>query len=184
MRDSEPVEAGEWSRALPVGGTYTFVAKLKDREVWSETVTVGNDSDTRTVDVAVRHFDQAESGARTSSSSDVVGGGAVNATSHSSAVIATIGAVALLGGALAFDLWGNSTDSDAIAMNSMDLLSSANNERYAAEGLLVAGLACGGIATYLWLHHDDEAPARVARRTFVQPVASSRFAGVGLMGSW
>ena len=188
VRGDEVIDSGEWNRALPIdGGTYTMTARIGNRDVWSETVTIANASDTRTVDVVVRHLDVAPRTAAPEHHDDaVVASQPSHEVSHRGALIATIGAGALLGAALGFDLWGNSTDADAVAQNDMNLWNSANTERYVAEGFLVAGLACAGVATYLWLRHDDgeETPRRTARRTFVEPIAAARFAGVGIGGTW
>jgi len=88
-------------------------------------------------------------------------------------LVVGVGALALLGASLGFDLWGDSTYSDAKAeMTSQarrdSLYNSANDKRYAAEGLVVAGAATAGIAIWLYLRHsDDERSAATASRLVV-----------------
>lgn len=54
VRGNEPIERGEWNRALPIdGGSYTFTARVGNREVWRDTITVRNESDSRTVTVTI-----------------------------------------------------------------------------------------------------------------------------------
>ncbi len=181
-RGDEVIEAGEWNRALPIdGGSYTFTARLDGHDVWSETIMVGNASDNQTVEVALRHLE-----ARPAATGEVVATAPAPAahTTNVRALATTIGAGVLLGGALVFDLLGNSQDNDAVAQHSQSLLDSANEKRYLAQGFVLAGLACAGAAVYFWLHDGSEAPAHVATRKFVTPIASSNFAGIGIGGGW
>src|SRR5687768_6022413 len=70
-----------------------------------------------------------------------------------------VGAVALLGGALGFSLWGDSTYDDAKAELTKarrdSLYDSANRMRYAAQGLTVAGIGCAGVAIWLYLRQRN-----------------------------
>jgi hypothetical protein len=71
----------------------------------------------------------------------------------------------LLGGALAFDLWGDSTYNAAKAeMTSQSrrdsLYDSANTKRFAAIGLGIGGAAAAGVAVWLFVrsassHHEQ-----------------------------
>ena len=99
--------------------------------------------------------------------------------------LATLGAGVLLGSALAFDLVGDSTYAQAKANHDVTKWNAANDDRYTAEGLLVAGVGCTAVAVYLWLENHGERPARVApARTIVSPVARSGYAGLQLDGRW
>src|SRR5262249_22685214 len=98
--------------------------------------------------------------------------------SRTGAWIATATGVALLGGALGFDLWGDSTYNQAQQQGSVALWNSANTKRYVAEGMLVGGIAASGIAAYLWLRGGHETA------TVVAPVVSPGGAGVQLGGRW
>jgi hypothetical protein len=63
----------------------------------------------------------------------------------------------------------------------MDLWDSANHKRYAAEGLLVAGIGCGVFAAWMWLHHE---PATETPRTAIAPTAAPGYAGLALQGAF
>jgi hypothetical protein len=94
-----------------------------------------------------------------------------------------VGAVVLLGGALGASLWGDSTYKKAKAEMSDqgrrdDLETSANRKRYAAQGLVVAGAGCAGIAVWLYVR-QRRAPTRVMTgRLMLVPTAS----GIGVSG--
>ena len=91
------------------------------------------------------------------------------------------GAVVLLGGALGFELWGESTynqakkEPDPAKQDS--LWSSANTKRYVAEGMLGAGVACAGVAVWMWLRHPAE-----TEKVAVTPLAAPGLAGLALDG--
>jgi hypothetical protein len=98
------------------------------------------------------------------------------------------GAAVLLGGALGFSLWGDSTYDKAKAemtdqARRDSLYDSANRKRYAAEGLAVAGVGCAGVAVWLYLHQrrtrTEAASARAGRRQVV--ISPS---GIALMGEF
>lgn len=180
LRDGVAIDAGEWNRALPIdGGTYTFVAKLADKPVWSETVTVANEGAAQTVEVVVKDTAAAPAPAPT-----LPQGTASPALAHrarTGSILATTGTFVLLAGSLGFELWGDSTYSEAKAKHDMNLWDSANHKRYVAEGLLVAGIGCGVFAAWLWLHHD---PQRETPRTAIAPTAAPGYAGVALQGAF
>ena len=95
------------------------------------------------------------------------------------------GAVVALGAALAFDLWGDSTydqaKTETNASQQDDLWHSANDKRYVAEGLAIAGLGCAVAST--WLFVKDKGRARVADGVGVAPLAETGRAGsLGLLG--
>jgi hypothetical protein len=184
FRNDESIDRGTWDRALPTdGGNYTFTARIAGKEVWSEVVTVANEGAEQTIEVAIQPAQQ-----RAPTPEPV----ALTPTkpkpspseprhSHTGAILTTATAVVLLGGAFGFSEWGDSTYHDAVAQHSMDLWSSANNERYAAEGLLAAGVAAGGIATWLWLRGDG---GHTSTATAIAPIATPGFAGVSLAHRW
>ena len=192
FRGDEQIDSGEWNRALPIdGGTYTFVARVDGRDVWSETITIEKASAKARIDVVVRERAAAPVTAaprnvvQPATPMETQPAAPAPATSRRGALILTVSSVALLGGALGFHLWGNSTYDEAVDNNDQDLWNTANRQRYAAQGFLVGGVACAGIATYLWLRKDPHESARVsAKRKHVQPVASPTFAGVSVGGAW
>jgi hypothetical protein len=184
LRGGEVVDPGEYGRALPIdGGTYVFTARVGDRDVWSEKLTILAEHDARTVDVVPRMTDAAPAQPELPATS---ASGPVEASpSRLGAALTTVGAGVLLGSALAFDLVGDNTYAQAKADHDMGKWNAANDDRYTAEGLLVAGVGCTAVAIYLWLEHHDERPARVAHSpTIVAPVARSGYAGLELDGRW
>jgi hypothetical protein len=190
LRDRDRVDKVMWNRALPVdGGTYTITARSPGSNDWSTKITVGNEADTKTVEIPdLRHLprdlaqkqvvqepakpvtaevgeeeleDEGEEAAPASGGSKVV------------PIAVTGAAVGLLGGALGMHLWGNATYDDAKAemtdqARRDELYDSANTKRYLAQGLGVAGLATAGVAVWLWLRSPGESPtAATARRRSV-----------------
>jgi len=178
MRGSDVVDPVEWDHALPVdGGTYTLTARIASRQVWSETVTIANEGDTK---VVVVH--PAAEGHQTPLPLPPPPPPPIAGPSRRAAWITAGAGAVLLGGALAFDLIGDSTYEDAKAKRDLDLYDSANHMRYAAEGLLAAGAVTVGVSVYLWLRHPKESPTRVSRT--IAPVVGNGFAGVQVGGSW
>ena len=188
LRGDEVVDPGEYGRALPVdGGTYALTARIGDREVWSEKLTIGGEHDTRTVDVVPRMNQVAPTDAAAPSVPPPASAAVAVEVGPSRVgpALATLGAGVLLGSALAFDLVGDSTYAQAKANHDVTKWNAANDDRYTAEGLLVAGVGCTAVAVYLWLENHGERPARVApARTIVSPVARSGYAGLQLDGRW
>jgi hypothetical protein len=95
-----------------------------------------------------------------------------------------IGALAASGGALAFELAGESVYSNSKAANDpsrqRSLWHSANDLRYAAEGVGVIGVACA--ATSVWLYLRRGYRDREARAHHVHVVPTSN--GVALLGTY
>jgi serine/threonine-protein kinase len=188
VRDDERVESIMWNRALPVdGGRYTITARARGVNPWSAQVTVGGESDAKTVDIP---------DLRTV-------GRDVEEPPHAEPIVAPkpephddtpskplpivsialgAGAVALAGGAIGFEVWGQSTYDKAKAeMSSQSrrdsLESSANTKRYIAEGMAVAGVGSAGLAVWQYLRGRGE-PTSTAIR--VVPTGS----GFALAGSY
>ncbi len=84
-----------------------------------------------------------------------------------------VGAIALLGGALAFDLSGDSTYSQAqaevmVQSRRTSLYNSANSDRALAQGFLIGGVAAAGVATWMFLfHRHGETPPPATSMRFV-----------------
>lgn len=196
-RGGEHVDAAMWNRALPIdGGTYTITAHAPGTSTWSTEVTVGSEGDTKTVDIPdLRGLPRDLGGPATSKPAPPAPASPAAASppaeapppAHAPSKLVPLvvggGGIALLAGALAFDLSGDSTYSDA--KNEMtsqarrdSLYNSANTKRYVAQGLAVGGLAAVGIATYLLLHHHDSAAAEVGSRVVISP------SGLALTGSF
>ncbi len=201
VRGTDRVDAVMWNRAMPIdGGTYTITARAPGAAAWSAHVTVAPEGDTKTVDVPDLRGLARDLGATKPDPPPAV---AVTATvepltkqdetpaspaGHRSKLVPLAlgaGGVALLGGALGFSLWGNSTYDKAKAeltdqARRDSLYSSANTKRYAAEGLAVAGVGCVGIAVWLYLSGRSQD----ASGTVVAPMAGADRVGVAITGSY
>lgn len=191
-RSGEHVDAAMWNRALPIdGGKYTITAHVPGTNAWSTEVTVGSEGDTKTVDIPDLRNLPRDLGATATAKpappppASLPAEAPPPAHAPSKLVPFVVGGagIALLAGALAFDLSGDSTYSDA--KNEMtsqarrdSLYNSANTKRYVAQGLAVGGLAAVGIATYLLVHHHDSAAAEVGSRVVISP------SGLALTGSF
>ncbi len=169
-RGGELVESLAWDHALPVdGGTYTITASAPGRIAFTGTVEVPAEAGTVTITVpelapapiVVPPLPPPPLPPPPASRLPYVLGGT---------------ALVLLGGALAFDLWGSSTYD--VAKGEVDnarqtrLVSDANHERYAAEGCLVAGLGVASFAVYIYV--------RERREPAIAPVIGPRSVGVAL----
>jgi hypothetical protein len=78
------------------------------------------------------------------------------------------GGLALVGGAIGFELWGSSTYDDAKAemtdqARRDSLYNSANTKHYVAQGMAVAGVGCAGVAVWLYLRKHGEQTTQTAR---------------------
>jgi len=173
-RGTDRIDAAMWNRALPIdGGTYTIVAKAPGSSAWTTQITIGNEGDTKSVDVPdlrslPRDITPKPSPtvppptAATPPPAPVV----QTSASHTPAIITGAASVALLGAAVGFELWGESKYNSAKTTSNQSqrdsLESAANTRRYAAEGFAVAGLVGAGVTTWLLLRGHAEEPAREA----------------------
>jgi hypothetical protein len=179
LRGGDKVEEAMWNRALPIdGGTYTITARAPGATAWSSQITVGAEADTKTIEVPKL---QTMAGPVVKASEPAP----APETGRSNVVPLAVGggAVALLGGALVFDLWGDSTYDQAKAeMTSQarrdSLYDSANTKRYLAQGFAVAGLAAGGVAVWLYLRKDSNGTSTAQRALVPTP------SGIALVGSY
>ncbi len=181
-RNDQRVDSVMWNRALPIdGGTYTITARAPGTNEWSTKVTVGNESDTKTVDIPdLRNLphDLAPASAPVPVASDAkpVDTGDEEAQpeprsgGNSKVVPLTVGAGALVlvGAGVGAMVWGSSTYDDANA-EMMDqsrrdeLYDSANLKRRVGIGLGVAGVATAGVAVWLFLRNGNESSTVTAR---------------------
>ena len=179
LRDKDSVDSGAWNHPLPIdGGTYTITARAPGHDSWTTTVTVKTEGDSQTVEVPALPTPKV---ATTPPPTTGTPPPPVQAEppmpppagpSRAMPIAFTAGAVVLLGGALGFDLWGDSTydqsKKEPDLAKQTDLWHSANTKRYVAEGMLGAGVACAGVAVWLWLRHPAKTEA-VARGAHVEP---------------
>ena len=195
LRDSEPVDAGAWNKALPVdGGTYTITARAPGNAEWSSTVTVGVQHDSKTIEIPKLKAAalQPSHDPRPAAPPDP----AIATAGHRRSLVLPIVvggvAVGLFGGALGFELSARSTY-DKIAKSTDNkqrnsLFDSAVNKRHVSEGLGIAGVAAAGVSVWLFLRSagSDEATSTStqASRLLIQPVLGSDHAGLAVSGSY
>jgi hypothetical protein len=189
LRGGEPVDPGAWNRALPVdGGTYQITARAPGNAEWSATITVGNEHDARTIEIP-----RLKAAALEELPVHTADGEAAPAPprARSKTVPLVIGgaAVALAGGALGFELWARSTNSQSVDEKTsndrrISLWHSANNKRFVAEGLGVASLAAAGVAVWLTLRPAAEAPDARTARVELAPMVAREAAGLVVVGGF
>jgi tetratricopeptide (TPR) repeat protein len=174
LRDDKVVPPTAWNAPQPIdGGTHRLSARRGDREVWRDNITVAVERANATVRVAPPIAPALSVARPLVSRSD--------ARPRRAAWLATAGTAALLGGALAFELWGSSIYRDAVAADDESLRRSANTRRYLAQGFLGAGIATAGVSAWLWLRDRDDRRPRTPR---VEPVVGAGFVGAQLGVSW
>jgi len=190
LRNSDPVDPGAWNKALPVdGGTYKITARAPGNADWSSSVSVGTERDARSIETpklkaaALKPHTEPAGHKQPSVAS---------AEPHRSLLVPLVlggAALALGGGAIGFELSARSTydkaklEADNAKQDS--LWHSANNRRYVAEGLGVAGVACIGAAVFFYLRtgEPEAAPSSAqAHRLLLQPVIGSDHAGLVAVG--
>jgi hypothetical protein len=190
LRNSEPIDPGAWNKALPVdGGTYKITARAPGNTDWSTTVTVGIDHDAQTIETPKLKAAEISSSPRTSSQSSAT------APDHPRSklipVVLGVTAVGLFSGAIGLEVSARSTydrsNRELDDPKQDSLWHSANNKRYLAEGLGVAGLACAGVAVWLYLRTgepESAAPTTQANRFLIEPILGTDHAGLALTGSY
>jgi hypothetical protein len=201
-RNTDTVDASTFNRELPIdGGSYTITAKAPGHQDFTTTVTVANEKDAKSVSipkladaaVATTTTDSTTTGTAALSTTEPEADEPPAASGGSSKVVPIVvgvGGLALLGGALAFELNARSTYDDSKAepdnAKQTDLWHSANRKRYIAEGMAVGGLACVGVAVWLFVRSSGgtEAPATAARGVHVEPMLATGGGGVLLQGRY
>lgn len=188
LRSGEPIEPGAWNRALPVdGGTYQITARAPGNAEWSSTITVGNEHDARTIEIP-----RLKAAALDELPVHTAEGDAAPASprARSKVVPLVVGgaAVALAGGALGFELWARSTNSQSLDEKTsndrrISLWHSANTRRYVAAGLGVASVAAAGVAVWLTLRPAG-APGERTARVELAPMVARETAGLVVVGGF
>ena len=187
-RDGEIVAASAYNFALPIdGGTYKIVAHASGREDWFTSITIKPEADAQDVRIpTLVPIAVAKKPERVPTRP------APAAHSHLPAIALGIGALALAGGAVGVELWGNSTIDKANAAakdpamhDQVDSLwHSANKKRYVAEGLGIAALGSAGVAIFLVVRGGSESPSQVAHRgVTIEPLIASDRVGLAIGGS-
>jgi hypothetical protein len=206
IRDQDRVDAVMWNRAMPMdGGTYRISARAPGANTWSTEITIAAEGDSKTVEIpdlrnlsrdlvppvasepaaAPAAHDPVVAIVPAAQHDEVTAAATPGGDGHAVALAVGGGAVVLLGGALGASLWGDSTYDRAKAETDLArrdaLYDSANTRRYVADGLAIAGVACAGVAVWLYLRApDDEHAAASARRH--QVVISPT--GIAVMGAF
>lgn len=176
VRNKDVVGTAALNHGLPVdGGKYTIRARAPHHREWSTTVTVATERDAKTVDIP-----ELASEPVTAQPIEVTRTLPATSTQPERSlglpIAVASGAVALLGCALAFDLWGDSTYDDASheltdQKRRDSLYDSANTKRELTIGFATAGAVGAGVAVWLFVRHPE-------RQTAVVPTAT----GVALVG--
>jgi hypothetical protein len=190
-RGDQRIDVAMWGRALPIdGGTYTIIATAPGSQPWSTQLTIGTEGDSKKVEIPKLVAAPAQPSQPTAPATPAAPAApsvdeTAPAASRTVPIVVGAGAVALLGGALAFDLWGDATYDDAKAeMTSQarrnSLYDSANTKRYAAIGFGVAGVAAGGVAVWMFLHARHEDRANSERAMHLVPTSN----GVAIVGGF
>ena len=175
-RGSEPVELGT-SRAID-GGTYTITARAPGHRDWSTTVVVAPASDQKTIDVP--QLEAIVAGEKPTVPT------APSAAGHGMwPYIAAGGSLALFGAALGLELSARDVYDQAKRepddAKQLSLWDSANTRRHVAQGFAVGGLACAGVAVWLWLRGPAETRVTTTAGIAVEPMG---IAGLQLHGAW
>jgi hypothetical protein len=212
LRGTERVESIMWNRALPIdGGNYTITARAPGVRAWQAKITIANDGDVKSVTIPdlrtpepapapVKSAPSPSSGSPvttvtpplpettvTKPQPEMTAPAPEGTPSRSKLVPVAmgIGAVALLGGGLGFELWGRGIYDDAKAeMTDQErrnsLYDSANTKHYVAQGMAIAGIGCAGVAVWLYLR-GGSVPATQTARTRELVVSPT---GIALVGSF
>ncbi|HEY1814519.1 MAG TPA: tetratricopeptide repeat protein [Kofleriaceae bacterium] len=186
-RGSDRIDGALWNRALPIdGGTFTITAHAPGTNTWSTQLTIAAESDTKTIDIPdLRNLPRdltppPATPLATTAPTEIHETVPAPSSRQSASIVLPIavggGAVVLLGGALAFDLWGSSTYNDAKAEMTSEarresLYNSANDKRYVADALGIAGIvgACAAVSLYVWQRHEHSGSVAQTTRVFVSP---------------
>jgi len=189
--NDDVVLPGAWGSALPLdGGHYKLVASAPAAKPWSTELDIAIEHDAKVIDIPkLPTLDAAPVVAADKPVEHTpVTHDEVPALSHArtGAVVATVAAVALAGGALGFELWGRRLLDDARNepdnMRQSSLYNDANTRHYVAQGVGVAALGMTGLAIYLWVRGGHETKAETA--TLVVPSIGANQVGLTFSRSY
>lgn len=192
LRDTGRLEPAMWDRALPVdGGSYRITARAPGAVPWTTTIAISAERDSKTIEIP--HLERAaappvvDASAAAPDSATTRGTGPTARRAPVVPIVVAGGGVLLLGGALGFALWGNSTY-HAASTEQMDqarrdsLYRDANARRHVALGMAAGGVACGAVAAALYFtgrSTETDAPTRRRTRVSVLPMVGLAGTGTG-----
>jgi hypothetical protein len=166
--DGEAVAAETWNHALPRdAGTYRITASAPNKVSWTTAVTIGSDADDEVVEIPRLRTSPPPRLLQIT----LAGGGAL-----------------LLGAATGFYLWGvsryHNAEQEMLNQARRDsLVEDANGQRHVALVMGIAGLACGGIAAWLYVTsgHAETSTAATNRASAHIIPSLGGASGTGLM---
>lgn len=160
------------------GGSYTITARAPGHRDWSVTVVVAPASDQKTVEVPALD-------AIVVAPPPVAPAPVASPGRGMWPYVAAGGSLALFGVALGFELSARDVYDQAKRepddMKQLSLWDSANTRRHVAQGFAVGGIACAGVAVWLWLRGPVETRPTPVARIAVEPMG---IAGLQLHGAW
>jgi hypothetical protein len=202
--DGQPVIAGSIGTALPMdGGHYTVKATATSSHAFETTVDLAAEGDTKVVQVPALEPEATGTTPIKTTHPDLTSHHAepqpqprlepdqptstAAAPSHKGAIIATVAAIALGGGAITFELMGRSALDDSKKepdpMKQDALYDKANTRHYVAQGLGIAAVGATGVAVYLWVRGGSHASDRQTM-TILTPTVGPDQVGVSFSGAW
>ena len=198
LRGADVIDPAMWNRALPVdGGRYKITARAPGAAAWTSEIEIAHEGDVKTVEIPKLQSVvglPAAAHARGRAPESVAGPSDAGEGARGARLPLVIagGGALLLGGAVGAILWGNSSYDQARAEQTSQarrdsLYSSANTKRHVALGLAAAGIACGGVAAWLYISGrtgERSATSAVAARTRVVPVVDSTGVGLVILGGF
>ena len=192
LRGGEVVDPGAWNKALPVdGGTYQIAARAPGNAEWSSTITIGNERDAKSIEIPRLRAAALEPPPVAKDAAPGEPGPAQDAPHRRSKLVPFVlggAALGLGGAALGFELSARSTYDKTTAATDParrdSLWHSANTRRYVAEGLGVAGVACAGVAVWLYLRPGGESASTHAARLHVAPIVAGSATGLLITGTY
>jgi len=197
-RNGKPVDSGTWNHSLPIdGGSYTIASHATGFRDWTTTVVVATTG--ADIKVELPELEPVTAAKPDPTQPDHGGPPDAHPDDHNKVDVVpaprtrviplalTGGAIALAGGALGFELWGehiyDRAKSDPSPSNQLSLWHSANLRRYIAEGMLGGAIASGAIATWFWLRGDSGSPTR-EHSAHVVPMVTPGGSGLVVVGGF
>ncbi|HEY0190920.1 MAG TPA: hypothetical protein VGC42_07330, partial [Kofleriaceae bacterium] len=211
LRNGEKLDAGSWNKPQLVdGGSYTITARAPGRTTWTVTRQIAVEGDrvqlevpklvdpTAVVAVAPPpppapnpHVPPPEPAAAVTAPPSAPAAVPVDAETrqpgYTTPIIIGVGALALAGAGVYFELHSHSTRDEAERLNQVNDPSAksrnddASHQRITGEVFDIAAVAAAGAAIYVAIHVHHE---REAESIALTPVAGRALTGLALSGHW